>query len=202
EQRLCGVPMVLSYLHRGDFSLHAAAVEFERGAVLFAAPSKHGKTTLAFACQRAGFRLLSEDLACCRPSTGEVIPGPAVIRLRPDVFDGEVPPGLHVAAERPDRVFLVPDDEQRGSCAPVPIRGIVFLREGEDLLLERADSRAALSDLWTLSWHLPTDEDRGRSFRQLTRLLGAVPVWNLMRPLRLDALPATIELVAERVGRG
>lgn len=201
EQRLCGMPMVLSYLHRGDFSLHAAAVEVDGGAIVFAAPSRHGKTTLALAFHRAGYRILSEDLACCRPSTGELLPGPAVIRLRPDVYDGVVPTGMHVAAERPDRVFLVPDDERKGTSAPVPLRGVVFLREGEELRLERADPRVALRDLWALSFHLPTDEDRARSFRHLARFIGAAPPWNLVRPLRLEALAATIELVEDQVAR-
>lgn len=201
EQRLCGIPTVLSYLHRGDCSLHAAAVEIDGGAVLFAAPSKFGKTTLALAFHVAGHRVLSEDLACCRPATGEILPGPAVVRLRPDVYGGTAPVGMHIAAERSDRVFLVPDDPRKGTSTPVPIRAIVFLREGDALRLEPADPRASLSDLWTLSFRLPTDEDRGRSFRDLTRILGAAPVWNLYRPMSLDTLAPTVRLVADRLAR-
>ena len=69
EQRLYGIPMMLSYMDRGDFPLHAATVELDSGAVLFAAPSRYGKTTLALAFHRHGYRVLSEDLVCCRPGT-------------------------------------------------------------------------------------------------------------------------------------
>jgi hypothetical protein len=58
EQRLWGIPIMLCYMHRGDFSLHAAAVQIGSGAVLLAAPSRYGKTTLALAFQRRP-RLLS-----------------------------------------------------------------------------------------------------------------------------------------------
>src|SRR5205809_388138 len=49
EQRLWGIPAALCFMHRGDFPLHAAAVEVGEGAVILAAPAQHGKTTLALA---------------------------------------------------------------------------------------------------------------------------------------------------------
>src|SRR4029450_8669179 len=110
----------LSFLSRGDISLHAAAVEVGNGAVILGAPSRFGKTTLAYAFQQAGHRVLSEDLVCCRPSTCDVIPGPALLRLRPDVYRSNLPDGLFVAAERPDRYFVGFSPEKAGSGAPVP----------------------------------------------------------------------------------
>lgn len=94
EQRLWGLPTVLCATERGDFALHAAAVEAAPGAaILLAAPRQFGKTTLALACHSHGHRLLSEDTACCSVSADPVVfPGPASIRLRPDTFDGNVPP--------------------------------------------------------------------------------------------------------------
>ena len=65
EQRMWGVPAALCCMHRGDLPLHAAAVEIESRAVVIAAPGRHGKTTLALAFQRHGYRVLTEDLACC-----------------------------------------------------------------------------------------------------------------------------------------
>lgn len=200
EQRLWGVPLVLCYAHRGDFSLHAAAVEMPSGAVLLAAPSRQGKTTLALAFHRHGFRLLSEDLICCRSEPScEVLPGPAVVRIRPDVYDGHPPEGTHLVGTRPDRLFLGLDDDRKGSSAPVPITDIMFLREAEHVRLERANAAAAVPDLWHLNFRLPIAEDRARSFKQLGRLAGSVRLWNLYRPLRLDSLDRTVEMVAKRV---
>jgi hypothetical protein len=201
EQRLWGIPLMLCYIHRGDFPLHAATVELGSGAVLLAAPSRYGKTTLALAFHRHGYRVLSEDLVCCRPGAScEVLPGPALVRMRTDVYDGP-PPGTHVVVARSDRIYLGFDDDRKGSSAPVPIKAIVFLREADDLRVEPASASVALADLWALNFRLATSEFRARSFQQLSRLAGSVPTWNVYRPLRLSSLDATVALIAEHFSR-
>jgi len=201
EQRLWGIPAALCFMHRGDVPLHAAAVEVGGGAVVLTAPRRHGKTTLALAFHKHGHRLLTEDLTCCRFSQGpELLPGPALLRIRPDVYDGHPPVGTHVILAQPDRVYLALNGDRRGSGAPVPIRAIVFLRESSDeLRIERAAASVALADLWSLSFHFPTGAARARSFRQLTRLAGAVPTWNLYRPLRRASLDATVARIVEEL---
>jgi hypothetical protein len=126
-----------------------------------------------------------------------VLPGPALVRVRPDVYDGSTPEGLHLVVARADRVFLGLDDDRKGSSSPVPIKGIVFLRESEELRIERAAPAAALPDLWHLKFRFATPENRASSFRQLGGLAGAVPSWNVYRPLRLASLDATVRLIAE-----
>ena len=195
EQRLHGMPMILSFMSRGDISLHAAAVEIGSGAIVLAAPSRYGKTTLAFAFLRAGHRVLSEDLICCRPSTKEAIPGPALLRLRPDVYQHPLPDGTFVAAHRPDRVFVGFNRECAGSGAPVPIRAIVFLREGDSVAIQPADPAPAVKDLWSLSFRTSSNEGRAESFRNITKLAGSVPAWNVTRPLTVESLSATVEIV-------
>lgn len=199
EQRLHGMPMILSFLSRGDISLHAAAVQVGTGAVVLAAPSRFGKSTLAMAFQRAGHRVLSEDLICCRPATGEALPGPALLRIRPDVYSNDLPEGLFVAARREDRVFVGFDPTRAGSSAPVPVSAIVFLREATALSVEPADPATALKDLWRLSFRTGTEEARADSFRNLSRLAGSVKSWNLSRPLTLDSLSGTVDLVRSAV---
>src|SRR2546427_9433415 len=165
EQRLWGIPATLCFMHRGDVPLHAAAVEIGAGAVVLAAPRQHGKTTLALAFHRHGYRVLSEDLACCRLGpVPTVLPGPALLRVRPDVYDGHPPLGTQVVLARLDRVYLALDDDRRGSSAPVPIKAVIFLRQSADeLRIERAAASVALADLWSLSFRLPTEAARARS---------------------------------------
>ena len=197
EQRLNGIPMALAFTQRGDFALHAAAVEVDGGAILLAAPSRFGKTTLAMAFHERGFRMLAEDLICCRPGTHEVFAGPAVIRLRPDVYGGTPPIGMREVATRPDRVFISPEPGTRGTSGARPIRGIVFLREGERVEVTPASPVEALRDLWHLNFRLPSAEARESSFKALSALVSAVPIWNLSRPFRLEELGATVnEIVA------
>jgi len=199
EQRLWGIPAALCFRHRGDIPLHAAAVEVDGQAVLLAAPRRHGKTTLALAFQRRGYRLLSEDLACCRLGpVPAVLPGPALLRIRPDMYDGRPPAGTHVAATRGGRTYLALDEDRTGSSAPVPIVALVFLRESSNgITFERVPASIAIRDLWTVSFRLPGDAARARTFTQLTRLAGAVPSWNLYRPVRLESLDATVTRIVE-----
>ena len=203
EQRLWGTPAALCFMHRGDVPLHAAAVEVGGAGVLLAAPRRHGKTTLALAFHRLGYRVLCEDLACCRlGGPPALLPGPALLRIRPDVYDGHPPAGTHIALARDDRVYVALDDDRKGGSAPVPIKAIVFLRESaDDLRLERAVASVALADLWSLSFRFPTDEARARSFHQLTRLANALPAWNLHRPVRLATLDATVARIVEELDR-
>lgn len=195
EQRLNGIPMALAFTHRGDFALHAAAVEVDGGAVLLAAPSRFGKTTLAMAFHERGFPMLAEDLICIRPGTHEAFPGPAVIRLRPDVYGGTPPPSLLEVAKRSDRIFLSPVPGMKGSAEARPIRAIVFLREGAHIALNAASPVEALRDLWHLNFRLPTAEARATSFKALSGLVSGVPLWNLQRPFRLSALGETVDAV-------
>lgn len=191
ERWLWGLPVALCLLHRGDVPLHAAAVEIDGHAVLLAAPGGWGKTTLAAACHQAGHRILSEDLTCVRVEPGPaVIPGPAMLRPRPDVVAGLRLGGRSAAPGARRAVAL---DGDRGSCAPVPLRGVVFPRPGADHARVEAVRRVdALRDLWGLTFCLPTQDDRARSFARIAALAAALPAWNLYRPLTLAALPDTI----------
>ena len=199
EQRLWGIPAVLCAKDRGDFAVHAAAVEVDGSAILLAAPGRFGKTTLALAFHRRGYRLLTEDTACCSLSAGPLLfPGPACIRLRPDMFDGQAPAGTTVAAVRRDRIHLALDSDRKGDGRPVPIKALLFLREaGNGTYLEPVKKSEALPDLWALTFRFQTDAERRRVFQDLARLATIVPVWNLHRPLQLDALDDVVTLVAE-----
>jgi len=83
EEHLWTIPISLCLLHRGDLTLHAAAVEVDGHGVLLVASGGAGKSTLAAAFVQAGYRLLSEDVTCVRVAGAPcVIPGPAMLRLR------------------------------------------------------------------------------------------------------------------------
>jgi len=203
EQRLWGIPAVLCVKDRGDFALHAAAVEVDGSAILLAAPGRFGKTTLALAFHSRGYRLLTEDTACCSLTTEPLLfPGPACIRLRPDMFTGRAPAGTTVAAVRPDRIHLTINADRKGDGRPVPIKALVFLRETADsLYLEPVKKSEALPDLWTLTFRFQTDAERRRAFQDLADLATVVPVWNLYRPLQVKALDDVVTQLVETCTR-
>jgi hypothetical protein len=204
EVRMFGVPSSLIALERGDLSMHAAAVEIAGQAVLLAGPSRYGKTTLAAAFATAGHRLLTEDMTRCTMVGGaSVFPGPAVMRLRPDVAEGfRVPLESHAVTER-ERVFVILGGSLRGSGAAVPLAAILFLRQGEERLeLEPVSTVDAIRDLWTLTFSLPTDASRAAVFERVTDLVAHVPVLDLRRELRLETLPEVVLLVEQFVASG
>jgi hypothetical protein len=199
EVRLWGVPTLLCFVELGCIPLHASAVAIPGGAVLLAAPGRFGKTTLAMGFHRNGYRVLSEDLSCCRVGPHPVLlPGPASLRLRPDVFDGQVPAGTRLIAVRPDRVFLAVDADRRGDGRPVPIRGIVLLRESaRDVVIEPTEAALCLPDLLALTFRIRGNAGLARSFKGLSELAAATPIWNLHRPLRIDRLDEVVRRIVE-----
>ena len=199
QELLWAIPAALCLLHRGDLPLHAAAVDVDGGAVVLAAPGGFGKTTLAASFYEAGHGLLSEDLTCLRADPEPVvIPGPAMLRLRPDVgarLSIRDVRAVAVARGRTTLALLAPRPSDGG---PVPLRGIIFLRRSaETVRLTRVPAERAIRDLWALTFQIPGDSDRARCFGTIVDLVRQVPVWNLQRPLRFGALPATMKRIVD-----
>jgi hypothetical protein len=66
--------------------------------------------------------------------------------------------------------------------------------------MEEAVAVEAVRDLWHLGFRIPAPEERTRSFQWVTGLVRSVPVWNVIRPLRSDALGDTVNIIAKGVG--
>lgn len=195
EERLWSIPAALCMLYRRDLPIHAAAVEVNGTALLLAGPGRFGKTTLAAAFLQAGHRPLSEDQSCVHLVPAPcVIPGPAMLRVRRDVFREVWPAGTRIVAEYPDRVSLALDNRLRGDCGPIALGAIVLLRGSTGAMrVERLRPAEALPDLWALSFRLPSETDWKRCFTSISTLVRSVPVWNFYRPLRCEALPASVD---------
>jgi hypothetical protein len=202
EQRLWGVPVLLLRGEDDEVPLHAAAVEVDGRALVLVAPGRFGKTTLAAAFHRAGHRLLTEDLAmvAAGPVPG-VLPGPPVLRLRPDVAARVAVPDARVLRADPDRTYLLIDPSRRGTGAVVPLAAVVFLHlDAGPPRLERASAAARLPELWATSFAFRAD--RAALFGRLAAVADRVPVWDLRRTPTFEELPAVVDLLVERCLRG
>ena len=199
QELLWAIPAALCLLHRGDLPLHGAAVQVDGGAVVLAAPGGFGKTTLAASFYEAGHGVLSEDLTCLRADPGPmVVPGPAMLRLRSDVDARLSMRNVRAAAATRGRTTLALLAPRPSDGAPVPLRGIIFLRRSaETVRLTRVPAERAIRDLWALTFQIPGDSDRARCFGTIVDLVRQVPVWNLQRPLRFGALPATMKRIVD-----
>lgn len=193
EERLWGLPSLLTFLADGDLPLHAGAVEVDGRAILYTAPTRFGKTTLSAALWSHGYRLLTEDLCRIRFIDGDphVFPGPAMLRMRHDMAARLQIPNVEQVGRDDDRVHFALDPQLRGDSSPLPIAGIVFLREDDTVDLAPVDSADAIRDLWVVTFHLP--EQEAVTFGRVAELVASTATWNLMRPLRPEALPSTVE---------
>lgn len=201
EELIWGVPALLSFLDRGDCSLHAAAVEVAGEAIVFVAPHAHGKSTLAAAFARRGFRVLSEDLTCVRlESRPAVVPGPAALRLRNDVA-GElgIDRGRRLNGRHERTRYALTNP---GDCRPVPILALLLLSRCDDgIRLEPEHPMQSISHLWQSSFRV-TRAHEHRCFEAVCDLAKELPILRLHRPLRLDALDATVDSVLESFSLG
>ncbi|CAN5750604.1 hypothetical protein BH18ACT15_BH18ACT15_13610 [soil metagenome] len=196
--RALGVPLALCLTSAGGVALHAAAVEVNGRALVLTAPGRFGKTTLAGAFVAAGHRLLAEDIACCRVSDGpEILPGPRLLRLRPDVYEHFELPAATVLRSDDDRVYLSVDDGSR-TGAPVPLGAVCILNRGEeDVTITPYDAATALRNLWVVSFNLPTDKDRSRALWALSDIVARVPLWEVRRPWSLESLSGLVDSICE-----
>lgn len=199
ESMIWGTPAAVSMAHQGHLPIHSGSVDIDGHAVLLAATGAFGKTTLAGAFHAAGYRLLADDMSCAITDPGPaILPGPAVIRARPDVVAGFDFKRTKTIQTTPGRTHFALNLETRGNGDPVPLSAIVFLRISDGPIhLEPAPISDAVRDLYGLSYRSPTDDGRGRGFEASAQLAGAVPVWNLYRPLNLETLPEVIEAIVQ-----
>lgn len=84
--RLMIFPMIMSVIagELGSVELHSAAVSDGGKGLMLAGASRSGKSTLAFALTRFGFRLLSDDRTFCSSQQGKLVAWgmPRPIKLR------------------------------------------------------------------------------------------------------------------------
>ncbi len=195
ETFVLGPPATVCFMAHGYLPIHAASVDVEGAGILLGAPGTFGKTTLSGAFHNAGYRLLSDDIsACAVEGHPTVLPGPALLRLRRDVFNHIDFSASEVAFETEFRVALSIDPSRRGDAQPVPLRAIVLLGRSEgEMSLVRAHPADAIRDLFNLSFK--SILDRGRAFEDVAKLVKAVPVWYLARRLEFGALPAVVDRI-------
>ena len=204
EENVWNIPIALCLLHRGDLALHAAAVEINGSALMLVAPGGSGKTTLAAAFAQAGYRVLSEDVTCITiDGHPAIVPGPAMLRLRPDVISSIELPQADVLRRLPSRITMALATEDRGSCSPVPLRRIIMLQTGADeFKLTQISAVDAVPAIWQMTFMMPADEWKTFCFTRLVDLVKVVPVWRFERPLKFEALPETVGRLAALCGDG
>lgn len=193
EHRLLSVVVPLMLAERGDLVLHAAAVALDGRALLFAAPSGRGKSTLAAALTRAGAALIAEDGVVLDVGGGRAPAawsGPRGVRLRA--------PGRS-SAEHGFAAGLMTDGHSEPDPR-TPVGALVLLRErGRDPAPAPLSPAVAAVRLAPALEHAGGPEGVRRSFALLAALAAAVPSYEVSLPDDLALLPAAAGALLERL---
>ena len=193
-------------LHAGGrLCLHGSAVATESGAVAFVAPKFHGKSTLALALTRAGYRLMTDDVLPVDPGPpARAIPGVHQVKLWDDsaeLFDvrrGEPMTGdKHLVHEIPEESLMFQPSSLSAVYLLSPLTGESSM-EGAARRIPIPDVTAALA----LVRHAALGSMLGgaqaaRIFERAATLASTVPVYRLETVAGLDRLNDVVAQLQE-----
>jgi hypothetical protein len=214
DELLADIPAVLqgpgiaASLHLRDIPLlHACAIDVGGSAILLMGVPGAGKSTAAAALVRAGFPLVSDDLAALSLRGDDVLvqPGYPRLRLFADSAQaaGFAPSQLSRAFVSPllgDKQFV---DVSGGSftAEPLPLRAMYILQprrpDGGDPVVTRIDRGAAwpllAQNIYALRFLDP--ERRFRAVRDTVAIAARVPLCSVQAGDDLTALPRLVEVL-------
>lgn len=164
-----------------EFAVHAAVVSLDGVGVAFPADSGGGKSTLAAACLRQGFRYASDEALVVAGDGGAVIRYPKPLSLsmwsRQALGISNTEPGQHDPhAER----FVTPSDLGSGLADDRIRLGHIVLAEfghDDEADLEPAPGNEVMEALLRLSFN--HYKDGARAFRLAAGLVNEAGIWRL-----------------------
>jgi hypothetical protein len=172
----------------GRSTLHAGGFVVDGGAVLVLGEKGTGKSTLVAAAAAAGLPVVSDDLAVLEDA--DVLAGPRCIDLRGDVAASLGGRLLGVVGARERwRVGLAPTEWR------TPVAALVRLQDGDEVAMRRTGADESARALFG-SFALGAGPGRADHAYDLLHL----PMWDVVRPRRVDRLPETIDRIVELVG--
>jgi len=158
--------------------IHASGVTDGRNAVLFAAPSGSGKTSIALLMMVNGFSILSDDFVAVAMQEPEIYHFPANISVKKSAitFLQEYLPQLNSTISNENEVFLPPAGET-GILANVKTKAIVFISydPSTEYELKREPNLEVMNNLIKQSWIAGTPEAAERFLEWYFKL----PVYTL-----------------------
>ena len=210
---LLGTVMGFVLRRRGLCCLHGGAVDVGGRAVVLVGPSGTGKSSTVAALSDRGHRVLTDDIAVVEPAHGgyHVRSSYPSIRLReayvaatPGAAEGVT--RLWSGGDRPRPTRLVSDLSTgvgRFQPEPLPLQAVVTLgprgacdTEPRSLRVPPVAGTLTLLANTHLGFVLSRSE-REREWALLDQVARAVPVYRLIRPDSLGALPQICDLIEQ-----
>jgi hypothetical protein len=192
--------------HEGRLVLHASAVALADGsAVAFSGVSGRGKSTLASAFFRAGYRVLSDDCLLLDPRDGAVMAVAAYTSMRlwsdsaDSLFTRAQQGRLRASpmAHYTNKVVLSPESWPAAEPGAMPLRALYLLEPPGPLQLVEAGGTAAIMALVEAQFALDVvdRESVRRGFAAVQRIAGQVPVFRLAYPRDFRLLSEVIDKI-------
>jgi hypothetical protein len=203
---LLGAAMSGILHQRGITSLHASAIATPEGAVIFAAPSGYGKSTLVAALSQRGYPLLADDICALTINDSEIWLHPAYprVNLLPDALAalGRAPAleGSEEALIRPfSNKYCMPVRQFAHGATPVKTIYMLHPTDYDRVQLQTLYGFARVHELMNSTYGRGYVRELGEEERHLVNLqeiARQVDVVRVERPkegYRLDELVDAIE---------
>ena len=196
RQQLARVGAIVRLRERGKYFVHASGVVDPAGrAWILTGDTGAGKSTLAFALSRAGWRVLGDDGVIVQRSASSMVAHPWRDPLRVSL-------GLAPRYRMLDEIAEVPlpYDERRRvpvhapTARSAPIAGVLLLEQSPEHRLARVSASTALPALVRQSpWVMLGDSAAAAHYDALQALVHTVPVFHLAHGASdLDTIATTI----------
>ncbi len=183
---------------RGMVPLHASAVAIADHAIAFAGPGGAGKSTIAAALARSGYRVVSDDVVVLneKEHSFTIPPGYPRVNLWAESAEAimQGSGALPLISAGWDKHFYPLDTHTQFETRSLPL-GAVYILQGRrhDLtapLIENLTGTAAFVALLgnTYMNYLPDPDKRRREFELLGRVVARVPIRTIQVPADLSTL--------------
>ena len=191
---------------RGFLPLHASALEVEDGCVLFAGDSGSGKSTIAAAFHRRGYRLTADDIcAIALDDEGGAVVHPGYRHLK--LWDDAVERFGDALGERRQMRFGLPKYNvllpEAARTTPLRVRRIFIIARAsaERIELRPLHGRAKVPAIRAQTFRLRLLKGLGVPHHHfpLLHALGQVPVVRVQRPLEIGALDELIDQLEDHM---
>lgn len=206
---LMGQVISFALLKVGIESLHATAVAFGNEAVGFLGDCGTGKSTLAAACVRAGFPLLTDDLLRLDNHSGRLLayPGPARIKLMPKTAKQLLGPAIKSAPVNPlTSKQIIPLKDNQSIQRLMPLRVLYLLKpprgkQSNNISIRTLSKRKAWQALAANTFNICVYEPKRYQthFLWASQLAQQITVKALTYPRQLSLLPKVIETIREDI---
>jgi hypothetical protein len=199
---ILGPAMAVLLRQRGYLLLHASAVAVAGRAVLFMGDAGWGKSTVAAALHTRGHCLVTDDVAAL--SVGEsnhmLLPSFPQLKLWPEalVSLGDDPEKLPLCNPRFEK--RARSAAHKFSPAPLPIKRIYVLSEGDDSEILPLRPQEALAELLRHTYGA-MGVGSAPHFLECASLINEVTVCSLRRQKSLSQLPKLTQLIEDDLAR-